>query len=219
MAIRDRRKRSDPLRWPLYMSDVKLEMLLGQIGGPASQGIAAELKLDFKLVSLTLTRPGTDRSLRQRSLLAKYDVVSEGIRRRNGVGDLTATRGFFAGDIEMDWKPLDDNETVLFCGYAGKLLVVLGGSVSNVTGLPSSEKQIGSHPHTIREAVRGTGEPGHADLGRDLVTAARSVFIIPQMVSFLARVISRGPLPEGSAQTEYLLGTPIGVVAVDMAGV
>jgi hypothetical protein len=220
VAIRAKGNQASPLREPVYVSDVKLQMFLDQIDEPDRRSIAAELKVDVKLVSLTLTSPAVDRSLRQRSRMAKLAVVEVHIKRHHHVGDLTSKRGYFAADTEMGWKPLDDNETVLFCGYAQKLLVVLGGSVSHLTGLPSSEKQIGSHPYAIRAALQGGGEASPGDLGRDLEAAAHAICGPPesavlQPVRFLARVIARGPLGSGLAHTGYLMATPLYVEHID----
>jgi hypothetical protein len=217
MAIRVKGERASSLRYFVYLSDQKLQMFLDQIPEPVRRGIAAELKLDLKLVSLTLTSPALDRALQERSRMAKLAVVEDYITRHHKVGDLTCTRGYFVADAEMDWKPCDDNETVLFCGYHEALLVVLGGSVSNLLGRPSSPVQIGSHPYTIQAAVRRGSEPG--DLGVDLEAAARAVYSTPQPVRFLARVISRGLLPYGSELAEYLLATPLFIEATDTTSV
>lgn len=217
MAFRARGRRARPLRYFVFVSDIKVQMLLDQISEPVRRSIAAELRLDFKLVSLTLTSPVVDGSLQQRTRMAKLAVVEDHLRRYQRVGDLTARRGYIGADAELDWKPLDDNETVLFCGYAQRLLVVLGGSVSHLVGRPPADMQIGSHPATIRAAVHDD-EPESGDLGRDLQAVARAVCITPQPVRFLARAISRGPLEGDSEHDEYLLATPLFVEAIDTTG-
>jgi hypothetical protein len=219
MAFRAKVKPPNSLRFFVYVADLKVQMLLDQISEPVRRGIAAELKLDLKLISLTLSSPTVDRSLGQRSRLAKLAVVEEHIKRHQAVGDLTSKRGYLMADAEMDWKPSDDNETVLFCGYADKLLVVLGGSVSNLVGRPSSLRQIGSHPSTILAAVLRGDDSSGGDLGCDLEAAARAVCTVPQPVRFLARIISRGPLASDTSQAEYLLATPLYVEAIDTADV
>lgn len=223
MMFRRKSAERGPLRYLVYVSDQKIQLLLDQIGEPARRSIAAELKLDLKLISLTLTSPAVDASLRYRSRMAKLAVVEDYIERHHQVGDLTATRGYFTGRLAMDWQPFDD-DTVLFCGYAGTTLVVLGGSVGHLLGRSPSEMQVGSHPYAIRQALAaGILQDGDApraaaaDIGRGLDTAARAVYHTPQEVSFLARVISRGPLGSGSAHTDYLLATPLYVEAVDAA--
>lgn len=209
-----RGKRVGPLRYFIYVSDAKVQMLLDQIDVRVKRGIAAELEIDFKLLSLKLTRSADDRSLRKRSQFAKLQVVENYMKHHQNIGDLTARHGYFAADAELDWKPLDD-ETVLFCGYAEKLLVVLGGSASNLIGRVPAETQIGSHPSTIRATIREGGRHSLGDLGRDLEAAAHTVLESPQPVRFLARAISRGRLPADSAQAEYLFGTPLYVEAID----
>src|SRR5258708_1655793 len=178
MALRVKGKAADPLRYLVSVSDLRRQMFLDQIDEPVRRSIAAQLKLDLKLVSLTLASSTVDRSLRQRGRIAKLAVVEDYIQRHQHVGDLTSKHGYFAAHAEMDWKPLDDNETVLFCGYAGTLLVVLGGSISHLVGRSSAPMQIGSHPHTIQAAVLYGDEP--RDLGRDLEATAQEVCSTPQ---------------------------------------
>jgi hypothetical protein len=214
MVFRAKGQRSRPLRYFVYISDMKVQMLLDQLSEPTRRSLAAELKLDFKLVSLTLTSPMVDGQQRQQSRIAKLAVVEDYIRRNHPVGDLASTRGYIAANAEMDWKPLDDNETVLFCGCDEKLLIVLGGSVSHLIGHPSSPAQLGSHPHAIRAAMLIGPDASPGDLGQDLEAAAQAVCSTPQPVRFLARVISRGPLG-GDSRGEYLLATPLFVEAID----
>jgi len=214
MAFRARRQ-SSPLRYFWYLSDTKLDMLLGQIGEPTWRRVTAELDLDVRLVGLKLTRPARDRSLTERSWAEKAAVVEECIRRQQGIGDLTAGRGYFAADVLMAWQPCDDNETVLFCGHAGPLLLVLGGSIGNLLGHPSQGGQVGSHPYAIRAALRSGDTSG--DIAGDMQAAALAFRDTPaQPVRFLAVAIQRGEMPAGSAHAEYLLATPLYVEAADM---
>jgi hypothetical protein len=207
MPFRRKSKQVRHLRYFVYLSDVKLQMLLDQIEEAVKRSIAAELKIDFKLVSLKLTSPALDRSLHESSRIAKLEIVESYLRSHHEMGDLTCTAGYFEANMMMDWKPCDDNETVLFCGYQKTRLVVLGGSISNLFGRPSSATQIGSHPYTIRAAVRHGGKSNN--LGFDLNAAAQEIYSTPQPVRFLAHVIFPGRLPEGSEQSDYILATPL----------
>jgi hypothetical protein len=198
-----------PPRSLVYVSTLKLADIIDQIDKPGQLALAATLKVDFGLLSAEVSTSGTDRSLRNRGQGARLAVAEQHLRQRAPVGDLTADSGWFAGQAEMGWKPLQDCQTVLFCGYSGSTLVVLGGSVSNVRGYPASEVQTGSHVTTIRQAVLGNGHPD--DFGRDLEAAAREICVMPQPVRFLARVLRRGPLTDG----EYVLGTPLYVELAD----
>ena len=214
MVFRARSRRSTSLRYFWYVSGAKLDMLLGQIGEPAWRRVTAELDLDVKLVGLKLTSPAADRALAERSWGEKVAVVEECLRRRRGIGDLSVGRGYFAAELEMAWQPCDDNETVLFCGCSGTLLLVLGGSIGNLLGHPPQPGQIGSHPYALSAALRGSGALG--DIAGDVLAAERAVHGTPrQLVRLLAVAIQRGPLPAGSPYSEYLLGTPLYVEAAD----
>jgi len=212
MGLRGREGQSSPLRFLAYVSDSKLDMLLGQIDKPAKKSIAAELKVDIKLVALTLVSSTADRSLRERSQAAKLKVAERYLRRRDQIGDLSSTSGWVAADAEMDWNALDD-ETILFCGHAADVLVVLGGSVSNLLGSLPSRGQLGSHPPAIRAAITaaigGQGATGRPDIGRELQAAAEAICVTPQQVHFLAWIISCGVLDGGSPYRAYIMATPL----------
>jgi hypothetical protein len=217
VVFRSRSRRPGPLRFFWYVSDTKLDMLLSQVGEPAWRRVTAELDVDVKLVGLTLGFPNPDRSLAERSRAAKVLVVEECIRQRHGIGDLSASRGYVAGETEMAWRPCTDGETVLFSGHADDVLITLGGSVGNLLGHPPDTGHTGSHPYAIRAAL-ADGGTAH-DIATDVRAAAAAIDGTPaQPVRFLALVISRGPLPVGAAHPDYLLATPLYVEAAGDPG-
>ncbi len=213
--FRARNRQARPLRQLVYVSDLKLQGLVEQIPPPVRRDIAAELKLDLKLVSLTLKSSATRESSVQDSRFAKLVLVEEHMRRSGQLGGPGSKHGYVTTEADMDWMPLDDDETVLFCGYSGTVLLTLGGSVSHLLGHPPSTTHLGSQPYAIRAAIHGAGTPRPTDLGRDLLAAAREVCITPQPVKFLASVIAHGPLPRNPDATEFLLATPLYVQVVD----
>jgi serine/threonine protein kinase/sugar lactone lactonase YvrE len=204
-------KNSHPLRSLVYLSDLKLTQILDTIDEQTRRSIATELKIDLKLLSLTLSSTSVDRSLRNRSRVARLTVAERYIRQHLPVGDIASDREWIAGEMEMGWKPLQDGRTVLFCGefrgQAGSVLVTLGGSVSNVLGYPTSEEQMGSYASTIRDAVSGNGQPER--FWHDLETTARHVGAMPQLVRFLARVLARHDPEEGPSGVAMVLATPL----------
>ena len=204
-----------PLRSLVYLSELKLAQILDTIDEQTRRSIATELKIDLKLLSLTLSSTSVDRSLRNRSRVARLTVAERYIRQRLPVGDIASGRDWIAGEAEMGWKPLQDGRTVLFCGefrgQAGSVLVTLGGSVSNVLGYPASEEQTGSYASTIREAVSGNGQPER--FWHDLETSARQVGAMPQPVRFLARILARHDPNDGTDKgpsgVAMVLATPL----------
>lgn len=214
LMLKRNRNNSYALRSMVYISDLKLQGLAEQIPVKVRRDIAAELKLDFKLASLTLSSPAAGKDLSGEGRVAKLWLVEEHMRRSGQINALDATAGYFEAEAEMDWAPLDE-KTVLFCGFTGGLLLVLGGSTSHLIGEPSTEAHIGSQPYSIRAAIHGPGTPRSADLGRDLLAVATTIRITPQPIRTLASVIARGFLPKGAPVNEYLLGTPIYVEKKD----
>jgi hypothetical protein len=209
-----RKQNANPLRHFIYVSDLKLDGLAEQIPARARREIAAELKLDLKLMSLTLTAPAPAGASPSAGRAARLALVEEHMRRSGQVGDLSAQSGFFQASAELDWLPLDDGETVVFCGYAEGLLLVLGGSISHLLGRPPAEARLGSQPYTIRTALHGGEIPRPGDLGRDLLAITNVAYVTPQSVRFSASIIIRGKLPGRSKVKEYILATPLYVETI-----
>lgn len=209
MHVPAKKKERCPLRQLVYISDLKMKGLLDQIPTPVRREIAAELRLDLKLVSLDRKTSLTNAPSPMDRHFSQLALVEEHLKRHNQIGDLKSRSGYFTAEAMMDWMPLDDEETVLFCGYIDNLLLVLGGSVDHLLGRHPSVIQLGSQPYTIRAAVHGSGIPRPENLSRDLLAAAQIVYVTPQPVRLVAGVIARGQLPRNRTATEYLLGTPL----------
>ncbi|HXL87875.1 MAG TPA: serine/threonine-protein kinase [Streptosporangiaceae bacterium] len=203
-------------RYFVYVSDRKLAELLDRIDEPARRNIAAELDIDLRLLAVKLTSSKADRSLRARGEVAQIAAVEAQIRKHHDVGGLDTRHGWLETRLDMRWTPLEDGKTVLFCGSAGQLLVLLCGSVSHVKGWAASAEQLGSYALTVGAAIGDGGLP--EEFGRNLEKAARRIRGITQPTRFLARVLCRGVLGEGSAYTEFLLATPLYVEGLDEAG-
>jgi len=199
-----------PLRIFHYVSDAKLANLLDQIDDRARRNILEKLQPTFGLnivpVSLTVQPKPADRSVHNRSRALQVAVVEEHIRQQFQVGDLAIGDYWIAGRADMDWAPLPDGQTALFCGSAGPLLVALHGSAGNLSGQTSSGPQTGSYSYAIRAAVLNGGNP--ESLGEDLAAAARTMRFTPKPVRFLAQVTMRGIL-SGDQHREFVLATPL----------
>ena len=205
------------LRSFVYVSDAKLTGFLEQIDDRGRRRnrlakLMVSLGVNFGVLNMTVQSQPVDLSVESRAQATQVAAVEDRVRHQFHVGDLVSGRQWISGNVNMEWAPLRDGQTVLFCGYAGSLLVALGGSIGHLRGRDSSADRTGSHSFAIRSAVLNGDEPEH--LGRDLASAAREICITPQPVRFLAEVISRGLLPEGSAQREFVLATPLYVETV-----
>lgn len=139
-----RQKRQKPrLRYFLYISDAKLDMLFEQIDPPLRQRISAEIKVDLKLASMTL-RQAERPAMPPTARVAKLRVVERYIDAHHEVGTLSVPgREFFRGSLDMQWgwlarrkdAPPDDRlPVVFFRGRRDQDFVALAGSRSHVLG-------------------------------------------------------------------------------------
>jgi cold shock CspA family protein/predicted Ser/Thr protein kinase len=212
-----RRTSSGPLRSFVYVSEARLEELLDQIEDHRRRSIREKLQLTFGIkvppVNVSAQTKFADESARNRSRAARVALVEERIQQQFPVGDLATGTDWVTGRVEMEWAPTADGQTVLFCGYAGPLLVVLNGSPANLTGQASSDARTGSYSYALRAAIENDGSQS---LGEGLATVARRLAdFAPQPVRFLAQVVRRGPLDgdlqsgDGDLQSEFVLASPL----------
>ena len=100
MVFQHRSSKALPLRYYLYISDSKLDMLFEQIDLKSRKRISAELKIDLKVASLTLRgaeNPGPTRT-------AKLQLVEQFIETHQHVGTIQEPgKGYFRGQMRMTW--------------------------------------------------------------------------------------------------------------------
>jgi hypothetical protein len=146
-----------PLRYFIYVSDAKLEMLFDQIHADLRRRLSAEAKVDLKLASLSIKAAEEPAPTR----MAKLKVVERYIDSNHDVGTIESP-GFqyFRGTMAMRWGALLEDETarvVYFFGKRDGHAVFLGGSRNHVLGEPTVEAQgIGSNRS---EFFGGSGYP------------------------------------------------------------
>lgn len=85
MAQRDDKH---PLRSLVYLSDLKLDQILDSIDERTRRIIAAQLTIGLELLRVTLSSTPTDRSLRNRSRVARLTLAEQYLRQRHQIGDL-----------------------------------------------------------------------------------------------------------------------------------
>jgi hypothetical protein len=144
-----RSSRAQPLRYYLYVSDAKLDMLFEQIDRSLLKRISAEIKVDLKLASITLKgadNPGPTR-------MAKLRIVDNYIDAHHNVGDIASPgTEYFRGKMAMQWGWLTHKNSqgekrlpiVFFRGWDGSHLVMLAGSRRHVLGNPEDSEAYAS---------------------------------------------------------------------------
>ena len=117
------------LSYFVYVSDAKLDMLYEQIPRPLRKRLAAEVKVDFKMVGVTIKGAEDKGPLR----LAKLAVVERFVQDHEDVGTVHQPATYFRGTMDMRWATLNES-IVLFHGRHDGDIVALGGSLWHLVG-------------------------------------------------------------------------------------
>lgn len=116
------------MRYYLYISDSKIDMLFGQIPQRLRRRLAAELTIDLKLVSATLAPSRTDETR-----YSKTDLVVHYLERHAEVGSVDYPQQYFRGTLPMRWGQATPR-MVYFGGETARTVFGLGGSMRHVLG-------------------------------------------------------------------------------------
>jgi hypothetical protein len=143
-VFKSRSTHMQPLRYYVYISDTKLDMLFEQIEKGMLKRISAEIRVDLKLASVTLREAETAGPSR----IAKLRVVERYIDAHHHVGTVQKPgMEYFRGQMDMQWGQIPNLDAssrlstwlqgfVWFQGSAsgGSQRLGLGGSWHNVLG-------------------------------------------------------------------------------------
>jgi hypothetical protein len=228
-----------PLRYFLYVSDAKLDMLFEQLDPALRRRISAEVKVDLKLASVTLRQ-----AEHPAARIAKLRLVERYIDAHHQVGTLAAPgQEFFRGRLRMQWgwlargkHPDDSLPVVFFRGRQDEHFVALAGSRSHVVGQHVPENAVFGYSSapSIVAAIRAhvsdlEGVPRYPAWGEDWdnprnILASQPVPVTfhiseasyvdldtpPQPMEFLAIPLGHGPVKLSDGSNAHgVLGTPI----------
>src|SRR6267143_3106976 len=123
------------MKYFIYVSDSKLDMLLSQIDPDQKNKIESEFKVDLKLLSRsrkTILEPQNDRN-------RKLEVVVNFIRDYGNLGTVDAPDEYVEDSLLIRWGPHDTeggkfSPLVYFGGITSKTILGLGGSVKHLLG-------------------------------------------------------------------------------------
>ncbi len=221
------------MRYYVYISESKVNMLFAQIPLALRDRIAAELKIDVKLVSFSLSERPSDQSK-----YSKVQLVCDYLERESLVGTLDEPASFLYATLPMRWGPVrnagiphQDTGVVFFASATESRVVVLGGSVKHVIGASGPEASVGSHTTGIFGAIAVEEGEVSADAWRtgpdDTLNALRGLATVPesmtgpeQRLEFVAKVLLQGEIehergPQVTERRNVLLASPIYVALVE----
>lgn len=211
------------LRYYLYVSDAKVDMLLSQIDPAWSRKRVTELSVGLSVAGAKRTSEttGTDR-------IARLERVVRHLDDHGDLGDVDAPGSYVHGELPMQWGPIGDGETVYFGGRTERTIVGLGGStghaLSTVAAAPPQHRLSGSLMPSLLDQLAAL-TPGEAvdDADADalgtVVQANASLRGPAQTVEFVAKRLLHGPSPYPELNTgpdvAVLLASPLYVALVE----
>lgn len=223
------------LRYYLYISDSKVDMLLPQIAPRLGAKRTSEVDVDIKVVTVkrTVETPDEGRVKRLERVVAYLEKHGE-------LGTVDEPGEYFAGRLPMRWGPFPGDgasSLVFFGGATQRTFVGLGGSGRHLIGsLPDSAAGTGVSASSV-PSILGSLDAEDATVveaagaGRDaLVQGDHAAFTTvhrgvgrllgpSQNIEFIAKRLLRGPSPfpedDPPEGMSVLLGSPIYVALAD----
>src|SRR4029453_17016880 len=114
-----------------YVSDAKVDQYFERIPPGLLKGITAELKIDLKLVQLTV-KP----EARESSRYARLEVVKKYLEKHEKIGTIQDPKPWFRGTAALAQARVgnDERAVIVFAGRSDGTLLGLTGSLRHVIG-------------------------------------------------------------------------------------
>ena len=227
-----RREARGTMRYFLYISDAKVDMLLPQVPETHQQKVAAKLGFDIKLLSGSIATERTTLDTR----VARLGAVEAYIRDTEAIGTPAETARWIAADIEVQLAHIREG-AIMFVAATQDWLLALGGSAHHLIGsMQQDDVHVGysflptlidllkrmdtkAHQYVLTlpdDAVRGYWTAGLGQgigaWGAIIEAACRQVVSPPQRVTFLAKRLLSEQVPYGR---RVVLATPLYVALQD----
>lgn len=143
------------MKYYLYISDAKVDMLLPQISDAHKKKVATEFGFDVKIFSAKRKveeQQGDDR-------IARLEAVLSFIRQFGNLGTIDKPDEYIEDSMPMYSMILDEGtmaRVIYFTGVQDKTFVGLGGSTNHLIGaLPATNPVSASWALSIRSAIDG----------------------------------------------------------------
>jgi hypothetical protein len=209
------------VRYYVYVSQAKLDMLFEQIPQKVLPRLVTEAKVDLKVVGVSLQRSGTE--------LTRYhrlDIVEEYLAQEYDVGWMTEPSFWFRGDLGLRMSVTANGRGPVFMtGTDGNLVVALVGSAHHVLGNDHASspdlRMGGSWLPALQALLRqeSTDSLDDRETLRDTFAFSRRVTGPATWCEFLAKRLMHGTATdEDGRQWEVVIGTPLYVAMSEDAG-
>lgn len=224
------------LKFFLYYSDLKMDMLHEQISSKQHKRVSIEWKIDAKVASV-VRRSEVDKRLAR---YEKLQTVVKALENADAIGTIDEPRAYFRGELRMRWglfqdtgRPEDTPPLVYFGGKTRRTIFGLGGSSCHVLGLQGATSTGGrsSAPYLVGALLKGLGinTKGWDSFGEayesteynvmTAVSCATHTLRPPdQQLEFVAKTLVQGRVRHAlytkDKRLNCILGTPLYVALV-----
>jgi hypothetical protein len=138
------------VKYYVYVSESKVEMLFSQIPRTFLSGLAAELKVNLGILTTTLKQDADPETK-----FARLTAVVRYLEQNESIGTVDEPEVYFRGHLSMAWGPYGTYQTfthragesplMYFGAVTDKTIVGLGGSSRNMIGATGSSS---AHSHS-----------------------------------------------------------------------
>jgi hypothetical protein len=228
------------MKYYIYISDAKVDMLFRQVPHDIKKKVALEFKMDLKLLSASRRTESED------NRIARLETVVDFIREYGKLGSVDEPDDYVADSMSMRWGDYaggwdEPSPVVYFGGETDRTIVGLGGSAKHVLG-NAGESPAHSHSATpvlikflaselelqgsdkLQQAEKDSASEG-VSKGRFSPIMAVELATLQmqgplQNVEFLAKKLMYGPVERFDDDPRYkrkhvLLATPLYVALAD----
>jgi hypothetical protein len=213
------------VRYYVYISDSKVDMLLSQIDPDFGRRSTTEAGVSVKLFSVrrSVEAPAPDRT-------AKLERVLRHLEETGQTGSVDDPGPYFRGSLPMQWGPLNGENggsLVYFGGRTEQTVLGLGGASGHVLGAsaPQAQEFAPSSVPTLLAGLASAFAADSAEMPAEesslawVHTAGRLLRGPRQQVEFVARRLLSGPSPypelDARPGMRVLLGSPLYVALAD----
>jgi hypothetical protein len=192
------------VRYFVYISKNKVDMLFGQIHASFLDGLSGKVEVNLLMLKSKLKKDANEPSLYQ-----KLAAIEKYIEKHQGVGTIDSPQPYVKGTMDMSWG-LYASSLVFFVGTTSESILSLGGSTHNVIGheLAHPTVSYSDTPHmlalleqefaltTEAEARDETESDGFGDRTNQVLRSIEQASItdwgVRHRVSFLAKRLLQG---------------------------
>ncbi|MYS19241.1 MULTISPECIES: DUF7019 family protein [unclassified Streptomyces] len=208
------------LRYYLYVSDAKVDMMLAQIDPKWERKRVTEFSFGLKMLGArhSVESAGTER-------IARLERVVRHLEDHGDLGGVDEPGQYVRGVLPMQWGPVGDSGIVYFGGRSDRTIVGLGGSAGHVLGAqqagsPAQHRMSGSVTPTMLVHLAALLEEPVVPDALATVVKANAVLRGPaQSIEFVARRLLYGPCPYPElypvGDMAVLLGSPLYVALAE----